>query len=116
MRKTNNLAHVLKAVLLICTLCLLTTIQSNAQSNVYDIQSNSVSQTATVDAPHASGVFNLLNWVKRILGVDIVTPDMTVGGGEGMISNPESNRGIRIFNSDNPHIVTTDMSVRDGGN
>jgi len=118
MRKTKNLAIVLKGLLLIFAFCLFTTTQSTAQSI------SQTSHTMELDDAFDFGDWNFFQWFDSIFTSNteaenstdgIVTTDMTRQ--RPVRDTPEPSMEKRVMVSSGPlHIVTDDMSIRDGGN
>lgn len=118
MRKTKNLAIVLKGLLLIFALCLFTATQSTAQST------SQTSHTMELDDAFDFGSWNFFQWFDSIFTSNtqaenstdgIVTTDMTRQ--RPVRDTPEPSMAKRVMMSHgSPLIVTDDMSIRDGGN
>ena len=110
MRKTKNLQQTLKALLLICALCFLTATQSHAQKqSTFDGFRAQTTQTITFDNVPNLSVWNFLQWIG------IVTTDMTVTN-DTKKTKTVQRAGDSATDAKGRYIVTTDMSVRDGGN
>jgi len=109
MRKTKNLANVLKALFLIFALCFLTSTQMDAQS--LSINNSSLQATESESAPDSDN-WNFHRWVQNTITY-IVTIGMSVHN-EGINSKAtqSTDPAERAGNSRRP-IVTIDMSVRE---